>query len=93
MEVFGAELHAMYEGLKSLNLRSLPLGKLYIYIDNTAAIVTHNSNPLNYDMARKACEEGKVLADRGLEIWTTWTPSNLGIRKGIDWQRDKQASM
>jgi hypothetical protein len=54
-------------------------GKMYICIDNQAAIDTLWDNKLNSEPARHAIKQANILKAQGWNILTIWTPAQQGI--------------
>jgi hypothetical protein len=84
MEVYDAELHAVYEALHSLNLLDIPITQAFICIDNLSAIQTLADNKDNSEPEKMATQLTYSLNQKGWDIQTAWTPShrNQGQRKG-----------
>jgi hypothetical protein len=82
MEVFDAELHAVYEAMTNLqHNQTLPVNtrQIFLCIDNTAAIHVLQNNPdniLGASMATSACN---AFISEGISVTTVWTPSHCGI--------------
>ena len=78
-EVFDAELHAVQEAVSTLLTVTIPRGKVFICIDNQAAIDTLQSNRENHEYARRALETIASLQLLGWQISTVWCPSHTNI--------------
>jgi len=78
-EVFDAELHAVQEAVSTLLTVTIPRGKVFICIDNQAAIDTLQSNHENHEYARRALETIASLQLLGWQISTVWCPSHTNI--------------
>jgi hypothetical protein len=52
MEVYGAELHTVYEALHSLNLLDIPITQAFICIENLSAIQTLADDKDNSEPAK-----------------------------------------
>jgi hypothetical protein len=60
-EVFYAELHAIAEGLEDLNQIEIAPAKIYICVDNQAAIDTLYENRDNSEPARYEIKQANIL--------------------------------
>jgi ribonuclease HI len=79
-EVFDAELHAVYEGLRLIPTSpTTPNTNIYICIDNQAAIQTLAYNQYNHQYARETLTTAKTLTHNGWNLLTIWTPSHTNI--------------
>jgi ribonuclease HI len=78
-EVYDAELHAITEGLQQISQTGVAPGKMYICIDNQAAIDTLWDNKLNSEPARHAIKQANILKAQGWNILTVWIPARQGI--------------
>jgi hypothetical protein len=79
VEVFGAELHAAYEGLQCIISRNIyDPGYIYLCIDNSSEI-DRADNPNRIEGAFKATDAGNTLTRNGWTIKTVWIPSHWGI--------------
>jgi ribonuclease HI len=79
-EVYGAELHAVYEALHSLNLLDIPITQAFICIDNLSAIQTLEDNEDNSELAKMATQLAYSLKQKGWDIRRAWTQSHIGIK-------------
>jgi ribonuclease HI len=79
MEVFDAELHAVYEALLELSVSNYPPTSVYICIDNSAAIFTLINNPDRNEAAYLASKIGQIITKFFNSINTVWLPSHCGI--------------
>jgi ribonuclease HI len=61
LEVYDAELHAIAEGLQQISQTGVTPGKMYICIDNQAAIDTLWDNKLNSEPAPYAIRQANIL--------------------------------
>jgi ribonuclease HI len=79
-EVFDAELHAIYEGLRLIPTSpTTPNTAIDICINNQAAIQTLTYNQHNYQYARETLTTADVLTNTGWNLSTLWTPSHTNI--------------
>jgi hypothetical protein len=69
-EVYDTELHAIAEGLQQISQSGVTPGKMYICIDNQAAIDTLWENKLNSEPARHAIKQANILKAQGWNILT-----------------------
>jgi hypothetical protein len=70
MEVYDAELHAVYEALHSLNLLDIPITQAFICIDNLSATQTLADNKDNSESAKMATQLAHSLKQKGWDIRT-----------------------
>jgi hypothetical protein len=75
-EVFDAELHATAEGLEDLNQIEIAPTKIYICVDNQAAIDTLYGNRENSEPARHAIKQANLLKMKGWDIQVILTPAH-----------------
>jgi ribonuclease HI len=78
-EVYDAELHAIAEGLQQISQTGVTPGKMYIYINNQAAIDTLWDNKLNSEPTRHAIKQANILKAQGRNTLTVWAPARQGI--------------
>jgi ribonuclease HI len=79
-EVFDAELHAVYEGLRLVPTSpTTPNTTIYICIHNQAAIQTLAYNQHNHQYARETLATAETLTNDGWNLLTVWTPSHTNI--------------
>ena len=79
MEVFDAELHAVYEALKSLDCLDYYSRPIYVCIDNSSAIQVLARNPDLVEGAYQACKAAQLLMKKNNTLSTVWIPSHCGI--------------
>jgi ribonuclease HI len=77
-EAYDAELHAIAEGLQQISQTGVTPGKMYICIDNQAAIDTL-WDKLNSEPAPHAVKQANILKAQGWNILTIWIPAHQGI--------------
>ena len=77
--VVDAELHAVQEATSMLLTAISPRGKVYICIDNQAAIDTLSFNKSNHKYARRTLANTEQLRLLGWEIQTVWCPSHCNV--------------
>jgi hypothetical protein len=83
MEVYDAELHAVYEALSEIPLKALntnSINQIVICIDNSATIQVLSHNPQNVCGAAMATTAGLYFTENNIQITTMWTPSHCGIK-------------
>jgi ribonuclease HI len=79
-EVFDAELHAVQEATAALLTTTItPRSRVFICIDNQAAIDTLQCNKNNHEYARRAIETSAQLRLLGWTVSTVWCPSHCGV--------------
>jgi ribonuclease HI len=83
-EVYNAELHAIAEGLQQIGQTGVTPGKMYICMDNQAAIDTLWDNKLNSEPARHAIKQANILKAQGWNILAIWTPAHQYLE--TNWQ-------
>jgi ribonuclease HI len=80
-EVYDAELHAVQEAINTLlTTTNMPRTKVFICIDNKAAIDTLQLNRSNHEYARRTLQIIDTLQLLGWSICTIWCPSHCDIR-------------
>jgi ribonuclease HI len=79
MEVFDAELHAIYESLIALSISDNQSTPVYICVDNSAAIHTLMTNPNGNEAAYMVSKVAIELMKNSQSIYTIWLPSHCGI--------------
>jgi ribonuclease HI len=80
-EVYDAELHAVQEAVNILlTTTNMPRTKVFICIDNQAAINTLQLNRSNHEYARRTLQIIDTLQLLGWSICTIWCPSHCDIR-------------
>jgi hypothetical protein len=70
-EVFDAKLHAIAEGLEDLNRIEIAPAKIYICVDNQAAIDTLYENRDNSEPARHAIKQANLPKVKGWDMDTS----------------------
>jgi ribonuclease HI len=78
-EVYDAELHAVEEAVSTLLATTMPPSKVFICIDNQAAIDTLHSNKDSHEYARRSLETIATLRLLGWQITTLWCPAHCNI--------------
>ena len=79
-EVFDAEIHAIQEGLLSLETSQSQATQILVCADNQAALQTLQSgNPNNSEFARNTLNIIARLVSNGWSIMGLWTPAHCGI--------------
>jgi ribonuclease HI len=79
-EVYDAELHAVQEAITTLLITTMPHTKVFICIDNKAAIDTLQLNKSNHEYARRTIQIIDKLRLLGWTIQTIWCPSHCDIQ-------------
>jgi len=81
-KVYDAELHAVQEAVSTLLMAVVPPTRVFICIDNQAAIDTLRFNKYNHEYARRSLEIIETLQLLGWKIFTMcW---NIGINRDED---------
>jgi len=78
--VYDAELYAMQEAVSTLLTTTMPPSRVFICIDNKAAIDTLQSNKDNHEYARRSLEIIAALQLLGWQVSTIWCPAHCNIR-------------
>jgi ribonuclease HI len=79
-EVYDAELHAVQEAITTLLTTTMPRAKVFICIDNKAAIDTLQLNKSNHEYTRRTLQIIDALELLGWSICTIWCPSHCNIQ-------------
>jgi len=79
-EVYDAELHAVQEAITTLLTTTMPRRKIFICIDNKAAIDTLQLNKSNHEYARRTLQISEMLRLLGWSICVIWYPSHCDIQ-------------
>ena len=78
-EVYDVELHAVQEAVSTLLTTTMPPSKVFICIDNQAAIDTLHANKDNHEYARRSLKTIATLRLLGWQITTIWCPAHCNI--------------